>query len=93
MKRAKRLTKKERRSLDPTRRAGLSGEARHIHCIACGRHLNPGEFTGTPASAVYVTCDHGSRFPSCVNCAIQSETLVATHDRTGEPVKTAAAWH
>jgi ribosomal protein S26 len=93
MKRQKKLTKKERKALEPGRRSGLQGQAQHIHCIACGRHIEPGEFSSTPASAVYVTCDHGSRFASCISCAIQAESLVAEHDRSGQPVKTAAAWH
>lgn len=93
MKRQKRLTKRERKAQDPTHRAGPNVKAQHIHCISCGRHIEPPEFDGSPPTATLTTCDHGSRFPACVGCMQHAEELVATHDRTGEPVKTAAAWH
>ena len=91
MKRQKKLTKRERKGLDPRREQG--GQHQHIHCIACGRHIEPNEFTGSPVSARIITCAHGSRFPSCVGCLTQSQLLVDTHDRTNQPVKTAQAWH
>lgn len=95
MKRTKRLTKREKKALDPRRAAasGAQAQHQHIHCIACGRHLDAAEFDGPPASATYITCDHGSQFPTCVTCIVQSQMLVAAHDRTGQPVKVAGAWH
>ncbi|MBX3128521.1 MAG: hypothetical protein KF718_17500 [Polyangiaceae bacterium] len=93
MKRQKRATKKERKALDPTHRAGPNVQAQHIHCISCGRHLDPSEFDASPASATLITCDHGSRFASCVACMQDSERRVVEHDRSGEPVRTASAWH
>jgi hypothetical protein len=95
MKRTKRLTKREKKALDPGHKAGPnpSQQQAHIHCVACGRHIDPDEFTGPPATATWITCDHGSQFASCVTCIVQAETLVAAHDRTGNPIKAAAAWH
>jgi hypothetical protein len=92
-KRQKRLTKRERKAADPTHRAGPNLKTQHIHCVACGRHIDQAEFTTSPATATFITCDHGSTFPSCIGCQADSEKLVATHDRTGEPVKVASAWH
>ena len=40
MKREKRLTKREKKDQSG---GGHNHEAGHIHCIACGRHINPGE--------------------------------------------------
>jgi hypothetical protein len=93
MKRTKRLTKRERKALDPGPRAAAGGHSEHIHCVACGRHLSADEFNSTPASATYVTCDHGSRFPSCTSCLMESEKRVAQHDKTGQPIQSAPAWH
>lgn len=99
MKRTKRLTKRERKALDPSYKAGPNPSQQqqqqqgHIHCVACGRHIDPDEFDGSPATATWLACDHGSQFPSCVGCIVQAETLIAAHDRTGEPVKAANAWH
>ncbi|HLV66594.1 MAG TPA: hypothetical protein VKY73_12315 [Polyangiaceae bacterium] len=93
MKRAKRLTRKERKNLDPTRAERLRRNAPHIHCIACGRHLDPGEFTSSPPTAVELTCDHGTRFPSCTDCEVTARYLVSEHDRTGGAVARARAWH
>jgi hypothetical protein len=91
MKREKKLTKRERKALEP-RRAAPRDQA-HIHCIACGRHVDPSEFASSPPSATYIVCEHRSSFPTCVGCSVQSQMLVAQHDRTGQPVKSAAAWH
>lgn len=93
MKRQKRLTKRERKAQDPHHRPGPNVQAEHIHCISCGRHIDAGEFQGTPPTATLITCDHGSRFPSCVGCMQHAEQLVMEHDKSGQPVKTAAAWH
>ncbi|HEY8074780.1 MAG TPA: hypothetical protein VIF62_11735 [Labilithrix sp.] len=95
MKRKPKLTKREKKAITGT---GPSGQAKqqhnhgHIHCIACGRHLDASEFE-TPATATTITCDHGSQFPTCVKCMSQSMALVKEHDQSGQPVKTAGAWH
>lgn len=93
MKREKRLTKRERKA------ASGGGEGhdhhhheQHIHCVACGRHLDPAEFDD-PVTAKLIACQHGSQFPSCVGCETRTKALLAEHDRTGQPVKTTAAWH
>jgi hypothetical protein len=90
MKREKRLTKREKKEQTG---AGHKHDAGHIHCIACGRHIDPNEFSAAPPSAMVITCDHKSQFPSCANCEVTSRYLVAEHDRTGKPVNTAAAYH
>ena len=91
MKREKRLTKRERRAADPKR--ADQGHHAHIHCIACGRHLEPAEFTSAPPTSLYLTCEHGSSFPSCADCQITARYLIAEHDRTGNAVASAQAWH
>ena len=90
MKREKRLTKREKKE-----QSGGGGHQHqgHIHCIACGRHIDAGEFSQTPPSAIVITCDHKSQFPACANCEVTARYLVAEHDRTGKPVNTAAAYH
>jgi len=94
MKREKRMTKKERKA----GKAPLVGQAQHthdgehIHCIACGRHLDPTEFDD-PATATVVTCEHKTSFPACVGCVTPAKALLAEHDRTGKPVKTASVYH
>lgn len=75
------------------RRAGDATEQQHIHCIACGRHLDPQEFESVPATATVLYCDHKSGFPSCTKCASLSKSLLEEHDRSGQPVKPAQAWH
>jgi hypothetical protein len=94
MKRKPKLTKRERKALEPARPAPAQAQHQHqhIHCIACGKHLEPTDFE-PPASATIITCDHGSNFPSCVRCMPQAMALVKEHDRTNQPVKTASAWH
>ena len=92
MKREKRLTKKEKKAgKAPVSNAGGGGE-QHIHCIACGRHLDPAEFDD-PATATVVTCEHKTSFPSCIGCVTPAKALLAEHDRTGKPVKIAGAYH
>lgn len=96
MKREKRLTKREQKA----QKAATSGvghqhhhhDEQHIHCISCGRHLDIQEFD-EPARARFIRCNHGTEFPTCVGCEAQSRTLLEAHDRSGQPVKTAAAWH
>jgi hypothetical protein len=95
MKREKRLTKRERKALNPSQAASAPhdhDQEQHIHCVACGRHLNIEEFED-PATAKLIRCNHGSEFPSCVACEANSRVLIEAHDRSGQPVKTASAWH
>jgi ribosomal protein L32 len=93
MKREKRLTKKERKAQTPTQ-AGAGGHQHqgHIHCIACGKHLDAETF-GEPDGAEFIRCEHGSDFPSCIGCHDKSKAMIAEHDRTNKPVQKAAAWH
>lgn len=87
----KRLTKKERKALEGK---GPSGqESKHIHCVACGRHIDGAEITATPATARWVRCRHGSTFASCVGCVDETTRRLEEHDRTGQPVNSAGAWH
>lgn len=115
--RTKRLTRKEKQAVNgagprpPVRASsfpsrgielepGLSDEA-HIHCIACGRHLDTaGELRARNGAArpgetpwTTVRCAHGSAFQSCTACIGVAQTLLIEHDRSGNAVKTAAAWH
>jgi hypothetical protein len=100
IKREKRLTKRERKAENPgPRPAAKAAPAAqhqhnhgHIHCIACGKHLDPSMF-GEPDGAEFLRCEHGSDFPHCVACVDKARELVAEHDRTNKPVKKASAWH
>jgi hypothetical protein len=93
MKREKRLTKRERKALAPPRPARAGGaDDKHIHCVACGKHLNPHEFDH-PATATRIACQHRAMFATCIACIDVSKNLLAIHDRTGQPVRAAAAWH
>jgi hypothetical protein len=91
VKREKRLTKRERKALKPEK-AVKPHDGQHIHCISCGRHLDRAEFDA-PATATMLRCQHGSTFPSCTSCVEDSKARLATHDRTGQAVQTAGAWH
>ncbi|WP_437325399.1 MULTISPECIES: hypothetical protein [unclassified Sorangium] len=91
MKREKRLTKRERKALAPARPA-QPHEHKHIHCVACGKHLDPEEFLAQ-GSATWIQCLHKSRFATCIECVEISKRLLAEHDRTGQPVQSAQAWH
>ncbi|CAN97725.1 hypothetical protein WME95_41275 [Sorangium sp. So ce327] len=91
MKREKRLTKRERKALAPARPA-QPHEHKHIHCVACGKHLDPEEFLAQ-GSATWIQCLHKSRFATCTECVEISKRLLAEHDRTGQPVQSAQAWH
>ena len=94
MKRKPKLTKRERKALDPKPAAAQhQHQHQHIHCTACGVHLDPGEFDGMAPTATRVRCQHGSMFASCTGCVERTRTLLAEHDRTGQPVRTASAWH
>ncbi len=66
MKREKRLTKRERKALAPARPA-QPHEHKHIHCVACGKHLDPEEFLAQ-GSATWIQCLHKSRFATCIEC-------------------------
>lgn len=95
MKRKPKLTKRERQAAaGGPRPAGQPRQHnhQHIHCIACGKHLNESDFEA-PATATTITCDHGSTFPTCVRCMAKSTALVKEHDETNQPVKMASAWH
>jgi hypothetical protein len=92
MNREKRLTKRERKALEPRRPAAAGAEPQHIHCVACGRHVDAAEFNA-PATAKMLRCQHGSTFASCVACEARSVALLAEHDRTGQAVRIAGAWH
>ena len=92
MQRKKTLTKRERKELTPNAARGQQQQA-HIHCIACGRHLDPAEFSAAPPTATQLICEHQSRFPACSDCEIPARALIAEHDRTGKPIQQAAAWH
>jgi hypothetical protein len=96
MKREKRLTKKERKATGPAQiqpaGAGAQQNHGHIHCIACGKHLDA-EMFGEADGAAFLRCDHGSDFPACIACEAKAKELIAEHDRTNKPIKKAAAWH
>lgn len=65
----------------------------HIHCISCGRHLDEEEFDADPATAVWLTCAHGSTFASCLACTADAKARIDEHDRSGQAPRVAAAWH
>jgi len=48
---------------------------------------------GEPDGAAFLRCEHGKDFPACLACEAKARELIAEHDRTNKPVKTAAAWH
>jgi ribosomal protein L32 len=91
MKREKRLTKRERKAQAPAAASAGHAHAQHIHCVACGRHIDQHEFSS--GDALMISCKHGSTFPSCVECRPQTVALLAEHDRSGQAVRTAGAWH
>lgn len=91
MQRTKRLTKKERKAAAPPSPQGDGHHHGHIHCTACGVHLDEEMFGD--GSAVWIACAHGSDFASCVGCSEPTRELLAEHDRTGQPVRHASAWH
>jgi hypothetical protein len=92
VKREKRLTKREQKAAKGPRLGAVQAQTKHIHCVACGRHIDAVEFA-PPARAVLLRCHHGSQFPSCVECTAASQAALDEHDRTGQAVKTAGAWH
>jgi hypothetical protein len=92
-KREKRLTKRERKDKLGKGPSGTPNAQRHIHCIACGRHLDAAELTARFPSATWLTCQHGSRFAACVGCSDDAQLLLDEHDRTGQAPRIASAWH
>jgi hypothetical protein len=48
---------------------------------------------GAPATAAFIKCKHGSDFPSCVACTEKTKVLLEEHDRTNQPVRSAAFVH
>ncbi len=97
MKRKPKLTKREKKAMSPPkpaadRNAVAGAGSGHIHCVACGKHLEPEDFEA-PAVAAVITCDHGSKFASCTKCLAKSTALVKEHDATNKPVRFAQAWH
>jgi hypothetical protein len=108
MKREKRLTKRERKALEPVRpvperteapAAPAEGEPQsatqgqpHIHCVACGRHLDPQDFQ-RPAKATVLKCQHQATFAACVRCVEKARVMLDDHDRSGQPVQPAKPWH
>lgn len=92
MKREKKLTKRERKAQNAAPAAGGHDHNQHIHCIACGRHIDEEELE-TGGKATVVTCAHGSSFAACVTCEAKAQALLDEHDRTGKPVQVANAWH
>ena len=90
----KRLTKRERKEQFGKGPSGTPNtEATHIHCIACGRHIDPTELTARPATATRLTCKHGSRFAACTSCVSEAQSRLDEHDRTGQPPRVTQAWH
>jgi hypothetical protein len=99
MKREKRTTKKERKAAlgvttRPAAKKAAPGQHQHthIHCIACGKHLDPNSF-GEPGGPSFYRCQHGSDFAHCAGCAQIAKQMVDEHDRTNKPVQKVAAWH
>src|ERR1700712_3438735 len=100
MKREKRTTKKERKaaqaviSTSGASRAAKPGahDHKHIHCIACGKHLDPSSF-GEAGGPSFYRCPHGSDFRHCAEHEVVAKQLVDEHDRTGKPVQSVSAWH
>lgn len=96
-KKKKRLTKRERKAEFGKGPSGAkpsqAGQHQHIHCISCGRHIDPEEFARSPSSATVLTCDHGSQFASCTGCVTDAQARIDEHDRTGKPPQVAQAWH
>ena len=93
MKRQKKLTKRERKAQEAAAAAasGVTKEDPHIHCIQCGRHIDPGEMVS--GNANWLRCQHGTKYASCHGCIEGAMQRLREHDRTGEQVKIAPAWH
>jgi hypothetical protein len=88
--------KRARTSKKPAAKPAARGEhhAQHIHCIACGRHIDPEELTSVVSlTATILTCQHGSQFAACAEHSGAAQELLDEHDRTGTGVRAAPAWH
>src|SRR5262245_51583870 len=77
MKRKPRLTKRERKALAPAR-PNPSGN-QHIHCVACGAHISPADFTAQPAAAAALRCRHGTNYAACIGCVPLAKKLLDDH--------------
>jgi hypothetical protein len=92
-----RLTKRERKEKFGKGPSGTPSNTNaggsHIHCISCGRHIDPPEFERALPSATWLTCEHGSRFAACTKCEDDARARLEEHDRTGQPPRIAAVWH
>jgi G3E family GTPase len=99
MQRTKKVTKRQRKQMQQQGQSEHQHEDhnhqhQHIHCVACGRHIDPEEFEQVLSpSATIVRCLHNSAFASCMECVEVTKEILAEHDRTGEAVRAAAAWH
>jgi hypothetical protein len=87
----KRLTKRERKALEGRGPSGHEGE--HIHCVSCGRHIDPPEFVDRPSKARWLRCDHGTRFAACAPCVPDAQRRLEEHEQSGKPVAVAGAYH
>ena len=72
----------------------------HIHCVACGKHLDTaGEARDRAAKGINsnlwmsIRCAHGSEFYACMGCLEKARAILDEHDRTGNAPRAAAAWH
>lgn len=72
----------------------------HLHCVACGKHLDTlGEARARAAandlSKLWATlqCEHGSTFYACIACIPKAKEILAEHDRNNSNVRAAPAWH
>lgn len=95
VKRQPRLTKREKKAIAGPAQPSAQADHhhhQHIHCTACGRHLDEHEFEA-PKTAEWVNCKHGSTFSSCTACVEVTKKLLDEHDRTGKPVNAAPAYH
>jgi len=89
MKREKKLTKKQRKAQAPA--AQPAANQPHIHCVACGRHVDAPEFAQGRSN--WVRCAHGTKYAACANCVPEAMNRLAEHDRTGKAVQVAQVWH
>jgi hypothetical protein len=92
VKRQPRVTKREKKKLAPQATTHADEHHDHIHCTACGKHIEVEDFDA-PATALWLKCQHGSEFSACVGCKDVTQRMLDEHDRTGEPVKFAPSFH